>query len=172
VTWSALDREGALVSSQDILQFLPVTRRDDGRYACRAKNEVGESAPLTVKLDVKYGPRVKSVTPRTSTSAKLYAGLTLSCSAEGNPPPTHQWLQRLAGAASTADTVILRGSEPILDLRNVTYEHQGQYVCKVTNIVGGTEKSVQSEPISVQIKGEYRCSFSISCHKNSFTLEI
>ncbi|XP_034231154.1 irregular chiasm C-roughest protein isoform X3 [Thrips palmi] len=151
VFWEATDRGNELVSSQETLQFLPVTRKNAGRYTCRAKNEVGFSPPVTVYLDVKYAPRVVAIEPRVrTTTVKLGSSVSFNCTAEGNPEPSYQWLQKMP---TTQDTVIIRGSQAELVMHNVTYEHQGEYVCKVTNLIGGTERSEQSESLSVQVKG-------------------
>lgn len=47
-----------------------------------------------------------------------------------------------------------RGRESKLHIANVTYDYQGEYVCKVTNVISGIERTVQSEAIALQVVGE------------------
>ena len=71
----------------------------------------------------------------------------LSCSAEGFPPPRYKWLQKLPNGE-----VLVRGYESELVLESVSYEHQGEFVCQVTNSV--REKPVQSETVRVKVEGK------------------
>lgn len=72
----------------------------------------------------------------------------LNCEAEGNPPPQYQWLQKLP-----TQEVFIRGHEKTLVIDNVTYNHQGEFVCKAMNAINGEERSVQSEPIRFEVSG-------------------
>lgn len=97
-------------------------------------------------------PKILSVGPDRLTTAPLFTSATFECVAEGNPAPTYQWLQRLATPSS--DLVVERGREARLKIGNVTYDHQGEYVCKVVNVIGGVERVAQSEAIALQVVGE------------------
>lgn len=103
-------------------------------------------------------PKILSVGPDRLTTAHLFTSATFECIAEGNPPPTYQWLQRLL---TSSDVIRERGREAKLHISNVTYDFQGEYVCKVTNIIGGTERTVQSEAIALQVVGKQKL-FSIT----------
>ena len=72
----------------------------------------------------------------------------LTCEAEGNPTPRYQWLQKMP-----TQEVLIRGSEKTLVIENVTYYHQGEFVCKAMNSINGEERTVQSEPIRVEVSG-------------------
>ena len=52
----------------------------------------------------------------------------------------------------------MRGYEPNLMIESVNYEHQGEFVCKANNIVGGEKREIQSEPIVVTVKGKPKIS--------------
>ncbi len=56
----------------------------------------------------------------------------MTCRADGNPPPRYQWLQKLP-----THEIILRGEGPQLIIDNVTYDQQGEYVCKAINEIRG-----------------------------------
>ena len=87
-------------------------------------------------------------------SAHVHNRTTLSCLAEGNPPPRYQWLQKLP----THD-VLVRGYSQYLNIENVTYDHQGEFVCKAVNVINGEQRSVQSDSISVEVIGAPQVSY-------------
>lgn len=89
--------------------------------------------------------------PDRLTTAVLFSSTTFECIAEGNPQPTYQWLQRIP---SPSNRIVERGREAKLHISNVTYDYQGEYVCKVTNIIGGAERTIQSEAIALQVVGK------------------
>ena len=99
-------------------------------------------------------PSIVSVGPSKYISAHVHNRTTLSCLAEGNPPPRYQWLQKLP----THD-VLVRGYSQYLNIENVTYDHQGEYVCKAVNVINGEQRSVQSDPISVEVIGAPQVSY-------------
>lgn len=72
----------------------------------------------------------------------------LNCEAESNPAPRYQWLQKLP-----TQEVLIRGYDKQLVIENVTYDHQGEFVCRAMNTLGGEERSVQSEPILINVSG-------------------
>jgi len=74
--------------------------------------------------------------------------------AEGNPPPRYQWLQKLP-----THEVLVRGYSQYLNIENVTYEDQGEYVCKAVNVINGEQRSVQSDSISVEVIGAPQVSY-------------
>ncbi|XP_063236113.1 hemicentin-2-like [Bacillus rossius redtenbacheri] len=97
-----------------------------------------------------YAPHIESVGPDRLTTAQLYSRVELECRADGNPPPSYQWLQRV----SAPDIALVpRGARPLLRIANVTYDHQGEYVCRAANVIAGTEHSAQSEAVSLQVVG-------------------
>lgn len=49
--------------------------------------------------------------------------------------------------------VLDRGSEPRLVINNVSYDFQGEYECRATNYINGQERSVTSDPVTLQVVG-------------------
>jgi len=130
------------------ITFSPVTRHTAGLYSCTAENALGMSEPAFIELDVKYPPSILSVGPSKVVSAQMMQKAVLTCEAEGKPSPKYQWLQKLP-----TQEVLIRGYEKQLVIDNVTYDHQGEFVCKAVNVIRGEERAVQSDPIKVEVSG-------------------
>ena len=96
---------------------------------------------------------ISQVGPSVQINAVVEEKLLLTCSALGSPLPNYQWLQQLP-----TGEVLVRGYEPNLVIESVNYEHQGEFVCKANNIVGGEKREIQSEPIDVTVKGKPKIS--------------
>lgn len=47
-----------------------------------------------------------------------------------------------------------RGQASRLVIDNVTYDYQGEYECRATNVINGQERTMASEPVSLQVVGE------------------
>ncbi|KFM66295.1 Carcinoembryonic antigen-related cell adhesion molecule 5, partial [Stegodyphus mimosarum] len=113
---------------------MPVKRSDSGIYSCSASNDVGQSHELEVNIDVKYKPQIMKISPNPGATVTVYNSTTLTCEAEGNPPPKYSWLQKMGGDPIAWQ---LRGHTASLHIQNVTYQYQGQYVCEASNVING-----------------------------------
>ncbi|VEN56050.1 unnamed protein product, partial [Callosobruchus maculatus] len=60
------------------------------------------------------------------------------------------WFQK---RPAPSDVIIERGRDARLHISNVTYDFQGEYRCKVTNVIRGEERSDISEPVILQVHG-------------------
>ncbi|XP_045463992.1 hemicentin-2 isoform X2 [Harmonia axyridis] len=145
-------REGQIQPAglQELLQFSPVIRAHSGLYSCIARNKAGESQPARIHLDVKYPPKIVSIGREKMKTALLFSPMSFECMGEGNPSPTYQWLQTLPSPSSL---VIERSRDSKLYISNVTYDYQGEYTCRVRNIINGEERIEISEPITLQVHG-------------------
>ena len=96
-------------------------------------------------------PEIVDVGTDRLSTVKLFSEAVFHCKADGNPAPNYEWLQK---QPTDEGAVMVRGSKPELRIPNVTYDFQGEYVCRAFNKIGGREKSVQSEPVTVQVVGK------------------
>jgi len=147
VWWEKEGVNGVFSPDREIT-ISPVTRSTAGTYKCVAQNALGLSEPGFVEVDVKFAPSIVSLGPSKYVSANVHNKTTLTCLAEGNPAPRYQWLQKLP-----THEVLVRGYSQHLQIENVTYDHQGEFVCKAVNVINGEQRSVQSDPIIVEVTG-------------------
>ena len=80
--------------------------------------------------------------------ANLGGEAILTCNGTANPSPHFQWLQKLP-----TQEVLIRGNDRSLKISDISYKHQGEFVCKATNMINGEKRDVQSEPIVIQVQG-------------------
>lgn len=111
-------------------------------------------------------PKILSVGRDRVKTATLFTPTTFECVGEGNPQPTYQWLQTLP---TPSNVVVERGREAKLHVANVTYDYQGEYRCKVTNIISGTERSELSEAVILQVVGKCCRFLLIACNYSNST---
>ena len=94
------------------------------------------------------GPIAVNTEPIDKMSVNVNSKTILNCSSEANPKPDYQWLQKLSSGQ-----VRRRGSEASLVIGDTGYADQGEYTCVASNTIGGKQKKVQSEVVTVQVKG-------------------
>ncbi|KAK9876842.1 hypothetical protein WA026_015078 [Henosepilachna vigintioctopunctata] len=105
---------------------------------------------ITDEVIVSDPPKIVSIGRDKVKTATLFSPMSFECMGEGNPPPTYQWLQQLP---KPSEMIIERARDAKLYIANVTYDYQGEYRCKVTNIIKGEERIEISEPIVLQVHG-------------------
>ena len=105
-----------------------------------ARNSLGNSDELSVNFDVLYPPRNIRTEPGRIAEVKVPGGLRLECGADGYPPPTYQWLQKVLakpGESGGGQEVYARGEGRTLTVDNATYEHEGLWACLAKNVIKG-----------------------------------
>ncbi|XP_061828397.1 cell adhesion molecule-related/down-regulated by oncogenes [Nerophis lumbriciformis] len=126
------------------LDFVAVTRDDEGVYACTAESErgVAVSANYTVKV-----LEPASITAGlTDQRASPGSSARFTCTAAGNPAPNVTWLFN-AEPVATSSHVRISGDSLVITA--VAPQDEGVYQCVVDNGVGSAQSSglltVQSE---------------------------
>ncbi|XP_063891869.1 hemicentin-1-like [Helicoverpa armigera] len=137
-------KNGQVISTKGAnLILVPVSRNDSGKYGCHARNFLGESVPAQIEIDIKYPPRVIWVGPSTVIEANLFSQLTLDCKAEGNPSPSYAWFYNSPSSAHInpqQDSKSRISETPRIELLNVSYHHQGWYICVATNQIASEDR--------------------------------
>ncbi|XP_038560743.1 LOW QUALITY PROTEIN: Fc receptor-like protein 5 [Micropterus salmoides] len=107
------------------LVFGSIQSSDSGKYYCAAENELGRKKSESVFIDVKYAPKLPSVS--VSPSAEIVEGssVTLTCSSDANPAAKYTWYKE------NEDSPKASGQNfTITDFRA---EHSGNYYCEAQN---------------------------------------
>ncbi|KAJ4919856.1 hypothetical protein JOQ06_023073 [Pogonophryne albipinna] len=109
------------------LIMVGVTRYDEGSYRCNVSNGVSDAISPPVHLNIYYGPSNTTMTITPMRSAYITgSNISLSCSAESNPPAGVQWM---------LNGVNLNHFDPELQLEMVAENKSGNYKCILHNTV-------------------------------------
>uniref|UniRef100_A0A669BVJ8 Ig-like domain-containing protein n=1 Tax=Oreochromis niloticus TaxID=8128 RepID=A0A669BVJ8_ORENI len=123
------------LSTDSQLSFNSVQSADSGEYYCTAENRLGTSTPEKLSVDVKYPPKLPSVS--VSPSAEIVEGssVTLTCSTDANPAASYTWYKEDEDSPKT--------SGHNFTITDITPEHSGSYYCKAQNNRGHHYSTLQ-----------------------------
>ncbi|XP_028249066.1 B-cell receptor CD22-like [Parambassis ranga] len=96
---------------------------DSGKYFCNADNNLGTKTSEYKHVDVKYPPKLPSVS--VSPSAVEGHSVTLTCSSDANPAANYTWYKE--------DQRVPLGSTGIYHFTSIRSEDRGIYYCKSEN---------------------------------------
>ncbi|XP_077326332.1 intercellular adhesion molecule 5-like isoform X2 [Lithobates pipiens] len=119
-----------------------------GNYQCIVENKHGTHNG-TQKLNFAVKPKIVQIKVQPSTSAAEGANVTLTCIAEGVPPPTFSW--------ETPTDVQHSADNSVINIWSAKKTHDGNYQCKVENKHGSatmTQKIVVKVTESKVNRGE------------------
>ncbi|XP_016120015.1 B-cell receptor CD22-like, partial [Sinocyclocheilus grahami] len=107
-----------------------VTAEDKGSYQCRADNGIKTAKSDDLWVSVMHSPR--NIKIKGVASVKVGTPLTLTCSADSDPPP-HMYTWKHKPGLSSVPLSMETGQ---LYIKKITIQHAGQYTCDVTNTIG------------------------------------
>ncbi|XP_078022744.1 sialoadhesin-like [Epinephelus lanceolatus] len=126
-TWHKKNGNPRPLSEKPRLVFRSIQSSDSGQYQCTAENKLMRTFTV-LSIDVKYAPKLPSVS--VSSSAEIVEGssVTLTCSSDANPPAFYTWYKE--------KQILLRGPEGGLHFTSISSEESGIYYCKSENPYG------------------------------------
>ncbi|XP_068569083.1 B-cell receptor CD22-like [Cebidichthys violaceus] len=121
------------LSEEPQLVFSSIQSSDSGQYYCRAENLMGTKRSESISIDVKYAPKLPSVS--VSSSAEIVEGssVTLTCSSDANPAANYTWYKK--------NQTRPHGEGDIYRFTSISSEDRGIYYCKSENKHGWIDSS-------------------------------
>ncbi|XP_029905590.1 B-cell receptor CD22-like, partial [Myripristis murdjan] len=108
------------------LDFVSIQSSDSGEFYCTAQNELGEKTSDSTSVDVKYGPKMPSVSVSPSGEIVEGSSVTLTCSSDADPPvDKYTWYKE--------NQTLLQGSERSYNFTSISSEDTGTYHCQSEN---------------------------------------
>ncbi|XP_029283165.1 B-cell receptor CD22-like isoform X2 [Cottoperca gobio] len=133
-TWYKEDGNLKPLSEDPQLVFSSIQSSDSGQYQCRAQNKLGMKESKSISIDVKYGPKLPSVSVSPSAEIEEGSSVTLSCSSDANPAANYTWYKE------DEDSPKASGQNfTITDFRS---EHSGNYYCEAQNSRGRRDSTL------------------------------
>ncbi|XP_029284183.1 carcinoembryonic antigen-related cell adhesion molecule 5-like [Cottoperca gobio] len=139
-TWYKENGNLKPLSEDPQLVFSSLRSSDSGQYQCRAQNKLGMKTSKSISIDVKYGPKLPSVSVSPSAEIEEGRSVTLSCSSDANPAATYTWYKE--------KQQLLQGTEGSYHFTSISSEDRGIYYCKSENQHG----HIMSSSLSVDVQ--------------------
>ncbi|XP_040893207.1 sialoadhesin-like [Toxotes jaculatrix] len=140
-TWLNINRNSKVqpVKEQSLL-FLSIQSSNSGNYLCTAENDLGTIMSELTFIDVKYAPKLPSVSVSPSGEIVEGSSVTLTCSSDANPAADYTWYKE--------NQTLLQGPEDIYHFSSISSEDRGFYQCKSENQYG----QISSEPLFLDVQ--------------------
>ncbi|XP_033935214.1 cell adhesion molecule CEACAM5-like [Pseudochaenichthys georgianus] len=142
-TWYKRNTKSGLppLSEGQRLVFSSIQSSDSGQYHCTAENKLGRRTFKDISIDVKYAPRVPSVSMSPSDDIKEGSLVTLTCSSDANPAANYTWYKKI-----NADIYVLQIRQKLV-FSSINSSDSGQYCCSAGNKLG----TKASKDISIDV---------------------
>ncbi|XP_053289611.1 B-cell receptor CD22 isoform X2 [Pleuronectes platessa] len=121
-------------------------RQDDGRvFSCQTQDNKDKYLIQNITVTVKYSPKHVTVQVNPGLDVKENVSLTLSCSAESNPPVSSvTWRKTTDGR----EEIIQQTQTQTFRVNSASPSDSGLYSCEATNDIG----SGKSQPAEVKVR--------------------
>ncbi|XP_045899340.1 B-cell receptor CD22-like, partial [Micropterus dolomieu] len=128
-----------LLSEEPQLVFSSIQSSDSGEYYCAAENELGRKTTEYI-INVKYAPKLPSVS--VSPSAEIVEGssVTLTCSSDANPAAKYTWYKE--------NQTLIQGPGDIYHFTSISSKDSGIFHCKAENEYG----QINSTSVSIDVQ--------------------
>ncbi|XP_033949959.1 B-cell receptor CD22-like [Pseudochaenichthys georgianus] len=123
-----VNKDLSSVNEGPLLVLSSIQSSDSGEYYCRAENLLEITSSESIFIDVKYAPKLPSVSVSPSTGIKEGSSVTLTCSSDANPAANYTWYKR--------DEDSPKASGQIFTITDFRAEHSGSYSCGAQNKLG------------------------------------
>ncbi|KAI9529173.1 hypothetical protein NQZ68_013480 [Dissostichus eleginoides] len=123
----------ALPSKEPQLVFSSIQTSDSAEYYCTAETELGRRTSKYISINVKYPPKLPSVSVSPSDEIKEGSSVTLTCSSDANPAANYSWYKK--------NQTVFQGTEGIYNFTSISSEDRGIYYCKSENQYGEIKSS-------------------------------
>ncbi|XP_033985914.1 B-cell receptor CD22-like isoform X1 [Trematomus bernacchii] len=124
------------------LFFSSIQSSDSGQYFCAAENELGKRTSEMISVDVKFAPKLPSVSVSPSAEIEEGSSVTLTCSSDANPAANYTWYKKNQNAHLSSVN-----EAPFVVLSSIQSSDSGQYYCTAENKLG----SRRSESIFIDV---------------------
>ncbi|XP_033958130.1 cell adhesion molecule CEACAM5-like [Pseudochaenichthys georgianus] len=129
------------------LTMVGVTRYDEGSYRCNVSNGLNNAISPPVHLNIYYGPSNTTMTITPMRSAYITgSNITLSCSAESNPPAGVQWMFNGVHLNHFGPELQL---EMVAENNHISWYFNGSLQATTSELVIG--------PLTFNMSGQYTC---------------
>ncbi|CAK6982784.1 sialoadhesin-like, partial [Scomber scombrus] len=121
------------LSKEPQLVVNSIQSSDSGEYYCTTENQLGKSTSEYIFIDVKYAPKIPSVSVSPSGEIVEGTSVTLTCSSDANPAANYTWYKE--------NQTLFHGSEGIYNFTSISSEDRAMYFCKSENQYGQINSS-------------------------------
>ncbi|KAM9857048.1 B-cell receptor CD22-like [Aulostomus maculatus] len=140
-TWGKTGNPGVqILRKEQEFVFNSIQSSDSGMYYCTAENELGERRSDTISIDVKYPPKLSSVSANPSADILEGSSLILICNSDANPPATYTWYKE--------NQTLVPQTNGTYHFDSISSKDSGLYHCKSENQYG----QINSSSLTVNVQ--------------------
>ncbi|KAI9529179.1 hypothetical protein NQZ68_013486 [Dissostichus eleginoides] len=132
-TWYKRDEDFTSLNKGPKLVFISIQSSDSAEYFCTAENKLGRISK-NVFINVKYAPKLPSVSVSPPAEIEEGSSVTLTCSSDANPAANYTWYKE--------DEDSPKASGQIFNITDFRAEHNGSYSCGAQNKLGRSNSTL------------------------------